>query len=73
MCGEVTSKQIKDNFDKDTHCYVVKGIARRYIGLPEDILSEIKGAGFNILHSKIHPRRDEEDQDELLVDVTKLP
>ena len=43
----------------------------RDIGLPEDILSEIQASGFQLLASKVQPRRDvESDMDELQVWAT---
>ena len=69
MCGEVTSAQIRKNFDLQSRCLVSQGIAVRYIGLVEDILDEIRDAGFLVLNWQIKPRREDEDedQDELLV------
>ncbi len=41
------------SFDTHSRCTVYGDIASRYIGLPEDILQEIREGGFRILHSEI--------------------
>ena len=72
MCGEVTSDALRSVFDPASRCVLdADGVATRYIGLPEDILSEIEASGFQVLASKVRPRRDvERDMDELQVWAT---
>lgn len=77
MCGEVTGEESKKHFDPESRCLVYEGkdgpFASRYIGLAEDILDEIREAGFHILHWEVKPRRLDvypNDQDDLLVDAT---
>lgn len=51
MCGEIRDETDKRMFDPKSRCLIRKGnIAFRYIGLVEDILNEIRMAGFHILH-----------------------
>lgn len=71
MCGEVTNDEWKKDFDPESRCMVIKDIARRYIGLADDILAEIKEAGFQIKHSEILHRKDKFEQDDMLVDAIK--
>lgn len=66
MCGDPQDSQAIKYFDPQTRCTVKNGIAGRYFGLPEEIINEIKGEGFKILHHRI----DKEDiQDELIVEA----
>jgi ubiquinone/menaquinone biosynthesis C-methylase UbiE len=69
MCGEVTSASLRAKLDLQSRCVLDQGgVATRYVGLPEDILTEIRTAGFQVLEWKIKPRTDaESDMDELLV------
>lgn len=71
MCGDVTCEEIKKQFNPQSRCLISKGIATRYIGLPEDILNEIRNAGFKIWHWEVQPRKDQEEQDDLLVAAVK--
>ena len=69
MCGEVTNDEWKKDFDPESRCMVIKEIARRYIGLADDIRAEIKKAGFQIKHWEILYRKDKYEQDDMLVDT----
>jgi ubiquinone/menaquinone biosynthesis C-methylase UbiE len=73
MCGDVTNEDMQKAFDPKSRCLIHKGIAMRYIGLPEDILDEIREAGFHILHWEWEkePPIGENDQLTLLVDALK--
>jgi len=71
MCGEVTNDEWIKDFDPKSRCMVIKDIARRYIGLADDILDEIKDAGFKIKRWRILYRKDKYEQDDLLVDTIK--
>jgi len=72
MCGEVVNKELKKQFDPQSRCLISKGTATRYIGLAEDIVDEIKGAGFHILYRQVQPRKGEEEFDTLFVHTTKM-
>lgn len=48
MCGEPDEPEVAKDFDPESRCLVVDGVARRYFGRAEDILSEIKDSGFRI-------------------------
>ena len=67
MCGEVTGAHVREHFDPQSRCVVNEGIAVRYIGLAGDILDEIRSAGFHVLNWKIKARKDDDEQDDLLV------
>ncbi len=74
MCGDIAhleNEEVKKSFDPKTRCTIHKGFATRYLGLPENILQEIRNADFNILHWEVKPRKDQNDVDELLVDAIK--
>jgi ubiquinone/menaquinone biosynthesis C-methylase UbiE len=67
MCGEVTNPEIKGNFDAASRYFITNGIARRYIGMAEDIRREIEKVGFSIRSWEVRTRKDEQDQDDLIV------
>jgi 2-polyprenyl-3-methyl-5-hydroxy-6-metoxy-1,4-benzoquinol methylase len=71
MCGEIISEKVKEHLDPETRCLIYNEVATRYIGMKEDILDEINKAGLHILHWEIKNRKNDEDQDELLVIITK--
>lgn len=71
MCGEVTDDEWLQCFDPLARCLIYQGdLAARYIGLAEDIVEEVRNAGFQILHWRINPRQDLHDQDDLLITAT---
>ena len=69
MCGKVTSASLRAKLDVLSRCVLDQnGVATRYVGLPEDILMEIRTAGFQVLEWNIKPRTNaESDMDELQV------
>ncbi len=67
MCGEVICESFRHKFDPRSRCLIYNGIAIRYIGLTDDILAEVKHAGFHILDWEVAPRKDENEQDDLLL------
>ena len=72
MCGEVTNEELKKHYDPQSRCHIYKGIASRYIGLADDILGEIRNAGFQILHWEVELSKEgAPDQDNLLVNAIK--
>ena len=73
MCGEPTDPELRRNFDPGSRCQVVNGIALRHIGLAADIVGEIRSAGFHVLRQSVVGRKNQRDQDDLLVDATKTP
>ena len=46
-------------------CQVVGGIARRFIGAPEEILRELEASGFEVLRSTVDVRVSDDHQDNL--------
>ncbi len=73
MCGQAIAKDLQENFDVKSRCLILGGIATRYIGLPEDILDEIRAAGFEIVHREWEeePPLDEDEQLTILVDAIR--
>ncbi len=72
MCGEVTSAEFIKHFESVSRCLIYQGdLATRYIGIADDIVEEVRAAGFRILNWRIHPRQDCDDQDGLLLTAVK--
>lgn len=71
MCGEVTGPEFSAMFDSESRCLVRDDIAMRYIGMPDNILGELESVGFKIVHWEIEPRKEADDQDDLIVAATK--
>jgi 2-polyprenyl-3-methyl-5-hydroxy-6-metoxy-1,4-benzoquinol methylase len=71
MCGEITTKRLSEGFDPKTRCQLHDGIAYRYIGVAEDIVNEIRIAGFSLLQWEVKGAKDDDDQDNLLVNAIK--
>lgn len=65
MCGEITIPELRACFDPATRCQIVDGIARRFIGDADEILDELRRAGFEIVCSTIQRRKGDDDQDHL--------
>jgi ubiquinone/menaquinone biosynthesis C-methylase UbiE len=64
MCGDPKVPEMLKQYDPETRCMVVGGVAHRYFGRPEDILNEITGSGFSIQrHNDVKPGT----QDDLIV------
>lgn len=72
MCGDVRSESLLKQFDGNTNQIVVDGQPIRYIGAPGDICDEIRSAGFVIEQTVVHPRANDDDQDDLVV-VARRP
>jgi len=65
MCGEITLPKLRACFDPITRCQIVDDIAYRFIGDPDEILDELRTAGFEIVCSTINRRKSDDDQDNL--------
>jgi hypothetical protein len=62
MCADPSDKRYSDPISR----YMVRnGIAGRYKGLPEDIMEEIRAAGFHIKHWEVEMASDDEHPDML--------
>jgi len=72
MCGEPVNAFFQQSYDAASRCQVIQGVAYRYCGLPDDILKEIRKAGFEILHWEIL-NQDGPGEDMLLADAIKPP
>jgi len=70
MCGEPKEPEVVKMFDNETRCMIGGGVARRYIGKPEDILKEIETAGCEIIRQEIRSSNDTEDS--LILIVKKM-
>ncbi|MCK5760710.1 MAG: class I SAM-dependent methyltransferase, partial [Candidatus Delongbacteria bacterium] len=73
MCGVPHDEKSKSLYDSKTRCMMTdtskyKDIAQAYIGMPNEILEEIKDAGFKILYSDV---RIQEEIDMLLIHAIK--
>lgn len=71
MCGDVIGEKLSKQFDIKTKQLVVNGRPVRYIGSAEDICDEIRRAGFTIERVVVHPRANNDDQDDLVVVATR--
>jgi SAM-dependent methyltransferase len=65
MCGEITIPELRACFDPVTRCQVVDEVAYRFVGDADEILDELRAAGFEIVRSTICPRKGDDDQDHL--------
>jgi SAM-dependent methyltransferase len=73
MCGEITLPKLRATFDPVTRCQVVDGVAYRFIGDAGELLDELRTAGFEVVCSTIHRRKDDNDQDNLWALTRKKP
>lgn len=71
LCGDPVEEAMKSDFDPTTRYIVRDGVAGRYYGLPEDIIREIVGVGFQIRSWKVS--RDAETHQEMLWVVARKP
>lgn len=71
MCGTPACDEYLQEFDPTSRCLIHRGVASRYLGLPENIEQEVVEAGFLVIDRSIMPRRNDRELDLLLLDVTK--
>lgn len=72
MCGEVRNPALRKNFDPVSRCLMYRGkLATRYIGVAEDIVAEVRQAGFHILGWRINPPQTPTAQDDALIAALK--
>ena len=69
MCGEPKEPDVVKQYNPASRCMVWNGIARRYLGRPDDIIGEIGRAGFRIERHLVVTN--EGTQDDLLVYAIK--
>lgn len=72
MAGEPPKGLVGGQLDPETRCQVVDGVATRYFGDADVIVSEVEAAGFRVSHSTVEPRRDESHTDHLLLLASPL-
>ncbi|HTY08147.1 MAG TPA: class I SAM-dependent methyltransferase [Candidatus Edwardsbacteria bacterium] len=72
MCGDVKDPEMKPLFDPQSRCILSRDgtVAARYVGLPEDIVNEVKSAGFTIISQQVNDSDDYLSQD-LIVHAIK--
>ncbi len=74
MCGDPPDA-LKPRFDVNTRCMLREGpmgpFAERYHGMPQDILNEIRSAGFVIRRWHVAAAEHSDESDDLLVDAIK--
>jgi hypothetical protein len=71
MYGEVHDPEVRSAFDPATRCIIRDGMAIRQVEMAADILREIEGAGFRVLHWEIDPPKMVQDQADLSINATK--
>ena len=54
MCGPLNCETL-EGFDSESGCVVCKGIATRYIGMPENLVAEVQTAGFKVVQWHVEP------------------
>jgi len=69
MCGDKGLPA--DVWDWETRLCMLRGVATRYVGFPEQIVEEVRAAGFAILRSQIFPDEDPDGTEELVVVARK--
>ena len=72
MCGDHFADRFPEQFDPENRCQVWDGVALRYFGHAEDILAEVKAAGFEIVQSKVVPSTRDDAEDMILIDAHKV-
>ncbi len=72
MCGDHFADRFPEQFDPESRCQVWDGVALRYFGHAEDILAEVKAAGFEIVQSKVVPSTRDDAEDMILIDAHKV-
>jgi ubiquinone/menaquinone biosynthesis C-methylase UbiE len=60
----------KLNYDPETCCQVVDGVALRYFTSQEELLAELQGAGFAVVAHRVLAKSDLESHSRLWVDAT---
>jgi SAM-dependent methyltransferase len=66
MCNDPVNEAVKAGFDRSSRCWMHGDLAVRYFGLPQDILEEIRAAGFRLLNWEVKFHRNNNEQDMLL-------
>jgi ubiquinone/menaquinone biosynthesis C-methylase UbiE len=80
MCGDVRESAMRPEhramfvFDPETRCSLFRktGIASRYIGVAEEIVDEIRQAGFHVIHWDVRSGEATQTMDYVMVAAQKL-
>jgi ubiquinone/menaquinone biosynthesis C-methylase UbiE len=65
MCGN-PPPGLPGHFEAELRLQIHDGVAGRHIGTPAGLLSELRAAGFAVLHSRVVPRHAANSNDELV-------
>jgi len=72
MCGEPAMGWAREHFDPKSRCVIRDdGLVIRFLGMPQDILTELRGSGFRSIDWQVLPAVSEDDQETLLVYAAK--
>lgn len=71
MCNGPKTPEMKPNFDPASRCIVYGDLAIRYMGLPENIRSEITSSGFRIASWQVDVAQPERGEDMLRASCVK--
>lgn len=71
MCNDPIDPEIQKYFDRESRNVIRGGIAGRHLGIPEQIVDEVRQAGFEVLHWHVEPSDAEDLQDDLIVEARR--
>jgi len=71
MCNDPTDGTMIEHFDPVSRNVIVKGVAGRHFGRPEDILEEVRGSGFEITGWWIDPADGPDRQDDIVIEAVR--
>ncbi len=69
MCGDHLANRFPEQFDPESRCQIINGVALRYTGHAEDIVAEVQAAGLEIIQSKVVLSVSDNASDMLLIDA----
>lgn len=73
MCGEVWNERLKSLIDPASRLVVVNQRPTRYIGLADEIVQEVRNAGFVVDEFRVNLRSGDSDQDDLIISCRRPP
>lgn len=68
MCGPVFPEKL-ENYDPESRCTIHGDIATRYFGDPDDILTEIKTAGFEVIQYEVEAGDSEQSNHYMIIEA----
>jgi ubiquinone/menaquinone biosynthesis C-methylase UbiE len=69
-CGPTVSRSAR-GYDRESRCQIVKGVAVRFFGRPDEISAEFENAGFMLARRELHDATAGRDQDCMLIAALK--